>query len=41
MSIRDYDNIDLSPCPLFELVNAYMTDVQNKWSNAHDVILMS
>ena len=30
MSIRDYDNIDLSPCTLFELFNAYLTDVQKE-----------
>ena len=30
MSIRDYDNINLSPCTLFELVNAYLTDVQKE-----------
>ena len=31
-SIRDYDNIDLSPCTLFELVNAYMTHRCSKWT---------
>ena len=30
MSIRDYDNINLSPCTLFELVNAYLIDVQKE-----------
>ena len=30
MSIRDYDNIDLSPCTLFEVVNPYLTDFQKE-----------
>ena len=27
MTIRDYDNIDLSTCTLFELITAYVTEI--------------